>query len=206
MYKLASSQQVFHPLFTENVTNESWCIRHVLPVQHSREVLRYNCLIVIPIYSCWYGNPTTTSDVFCFIVVYRYTKHVTYHAALLVLFSSPYTACQPVQYSPSTGSNTTCTLMIPNCTLNFLATGLLMQKTRLIVSEIAWRTWNGGWQTISYCWMNQRQRLAFNVPSRKVTPAMTIGVRDGGSGGAVDPPIRADIWHLFGQKTTHLFD
>ena len=31
----------------------------------------------------------------------------------------------------------------------------------------------------------------------------TIGVRDGGSGGAVDPPIRADIWHLFGQKTTH---
>ena len=33
-----------------------------------------------------------------------------------------------------------------------------------------------------------------------------IGVRDGGSGGAVDPPIRADIWHLFGQKTTQLFD
>ena len=31
-----------------------------------------------------------------------------------------------------------------------------------------------------------------------------IGVRDGGSGGAVDPPIRADTWHLFGQKTTHI--
>ena len=33
-----------------------------------------------------------------------------------------------------------------------------------------------------------------------------IGVRDGGSQGAVDPPIRADIRHLFGKQTTHLFN
>ena len=59
--KLASSQQVFHPLFTKNrnATNQSWristwCIRHVLPVLLSSEVLRCNSQIVIPIFSCWY--------------------------------------------------------------------------------------------------------------------------------------------------------
>ena len=75
--KLASSQQVFHPLFTENrnATNQSWristwCIRHFLPVLLSSEVLRCNSKIVIPIFSCWYGNATTVSDVFCLFVVY----------------------------------------------------------------------------------------------------------------------------------------
>ena len=85
MYKLVSSQRVIHPLSTENenVTNRSrrissLCIRHFLPVQHSSEVLRYNSLIAIPIFSCWYSNTTTASDVFCFFVVYMYTKHVTW--------------------------------------------------------------------------------------------------------------------------------
>ena len=41
---------------------------------------------------------------------------------------------------------------------------------------------------------------------RDLVEVTVIGVRDGGSGGAVDPPIRADIRHLFGQKTIHLFD
>ena len=83
--KLASSQQVFHPFFTENSNTKnqswrisSWCIRHFLPVQHSSEVLRCNWLIVIHILTCWHGNATTASDVFCFVVVYMYTKHVTY--------------------------------------------------------------------------------------------------------------------------------
>ena len=74
--KLASSQQVFHPLFTENrnATNQSWrismwCIRHFLPVLLSSEVLRCNSQIVIPIFSSWYGNATTVSDVFCLFVV-----------------------------------------------------------------------------------------------------------------------------------------
>ena len=83
--KLASSRQVFHPLFTKNrnATNQSWristwCIRHFLPVLLSSEVLRCNSQIVIPIFSCWYGNATTVSDVSCLFVVYMYTKHVTY--------------------------------------------------------------------------------------------------------------------------------
>ena len=88
--KLASSQQVFHPLFTENrnATNQSWristwCIRHVLPVLLSSEVLRCNSQIVIPIFSCWYGNATTVSDVFCLFVVY--TKHVTYQLRFAII-------------------------------------------------------------------------------------------------------------------------
>ena len=44
------------------------------------------------------------------------------------------------------------------------------------------------------------------VPQASHDAMQPIGVRDGGSGGAVDPPIRADIRHLFGQKTRHLFD
>ena len=92
--KLASSQQVFHPLFTENrnATNQSWristwCIRHFSPVQHSSEVLRCNSLIVIPIFSCWYGNATTVSDVFCLFVVYMYTKHVTYQIRIVSFYN-----------------------------------------------------------------------------------------------------------------------
>ena len=79
--KLESSQQVFHPLFTENrnATNLSWrigtwCISHFLPVLLSCEVLRCNSQIVIPIFSCWYGNATNVSDVFCLFVVYICTQ------------------------------------------------------------------------------------------------------------------------------------
>ena len=92
--KLASSQQVFHPLFTENrnVTNKSWCIstwciRHFLPVLLSSEVLRCNSQIVIPILSCRYGNATTISDVFCLFVVYMYTKHVTYQLRIFSFYN-----------------------------------------------------------------------------------------------------------------------
>ena len=72
--KLASSQQVFHPLLTENrnATNQSWristwCIGHFLPVLLSSEVLRCTSQIVIPILCCWYGNATTVSGVFCYL-------------------------------------------------------------------------------------------------------------------------------------------
>ena len=92
--KLASSQQVFHPLFTENrnATNQSWristwCIRHFLPVLLSSEVLRCNSQIVIPIFCCWYGNATTVSDVFCLFVVYMYTKHVTYQLRIFSFYN-----------------------------------------------------------------------------------------------------------------------
>ena len=92
--KLASSQQVFHPLFTENrnATNQSWristwCIRHFLPVLLSCEVLRCISQIVIPIFSCWYGNATNVSDVFCLFVVYMYTKHVTYQLRIFSFYN-----------------------------------------------------------------------------------------------------------------------
>ena len=92
--KLASSQQVFHHIFTENrnATNQSWristwCIRHFLPVLLSSEVLRCNSQIVIPIFSCWYGNATTVSDVFCLFMVYMYTKHVTYQLRIFSFYN-----------------------------------------------------------------------------------------------------------------------
>ena len=92
--KLASSQQVFHPLSPKNrnATNQSWristwCIRHFLPVLLSSEVLRCNSQIVIPIFSGWYGNAPTVSDVFCLFVVYMYTKHVTYQVRIFSFYN-----------------------------------------------------------------------------------------------------------------------
>ena len=80
--KLASSQQVFHPLFTENrnATNQSWristwCIRHSLPVLLSSEVLRCNSQIVIPIFSSWYGNAT---EFFRFTIIREHHLFVSF--------------------------------------------------------------------------------------------------------------------------------
>ena len=83
--KLASSQQVFHPHQSWRIS--TWCIRHFLPVLLSSEVLQCNSQIVIPIFSCWYGNATTVSDVFYLFVVYMYTKHVTYQLRIFSFYN-----------------------------------------------------------------------------------------------------------------------
>ena len=91
-----------------------------------------------------------------------------------VLFSSAYIACQSVQYSPSTESNTTCTLMIPNCTLIF-------SRNRPTVAEnAAHRIGNcvtdlKRWLTDHRVLVNESktEAIACNGPSCKVAPAMT---------------------------------
>ena len=94
----------------------------------------------------------------------------------LVLFSSPYIACQSVQYSPSTGSNTTCRPYADDTQLY-----VEFPRNRPTDAENAAHR-IGNCVTDLKRWLADHQLLlneskteaiAFNVPSCKVTPAMT---------------------------------